>query len=50
MKLDIYNARRLRDRTYRHTPGANGIDVTLRFTSTTSVRMVAYILVSEMRV
>lgn len=48
--LDICIAGLLYDRTYRHTPRADGIDVTLRFTSTTSVRMVAYIFVSEMKV
>lgn len=50
MELDICIGGWFCDRTYRHTPWADGIDVTLRFTSTTSVRMVACILVSEMKV
>lgn len=47
MGLDIFIAEWLSDRTYRHAPWADGIDVTLRFTSTTSVRMVAYISVRD---
>jgi hypothetical protein len=45
-ELDLY-CKMVRDRTYRHTPWAHGVDVTLRFTSTTSVGMVAYMHVRD---
>lgn len=47
MGLDICIAGWLCDITYRHTPGADGIDVTLRFTSSTTVGMVAYMVIRD---